>query len=467
VDEHCRITVVGERRQVDLAVPSNAPIVSYVNSLAQLCHEQDGDVMPAAWSLAAASGEPFAPERSLAELGILDGQVLYLRDVVAHEFDEPVVYDVAERVTEVSERALDRRWNARARTTTVAAVGLGWLVAALAVLQLRGRFGGSVLADLALTAGLLLPVLAWLAGERQWPVPRRLREAVALASVPLLALAARGLAQASWPAGSEGPGGRLTRAGFAMAALVVGALVGAVLAYVAAPGVVACAVVVAAALAAVTGAVLALLGADGTRTAAVAAMAAFVLLSFATPTASGIVAYAYQRAGERRPAGDDAGEDRVAQAVVTATTLLAVWTCGLAAVMIACEVALAASGSRYGAWLDLCLGLALLLRAGEARLIAEVVPVAVAGATGLCMLLVLGAGSLGWNGWTAPACACVVAVALLAYGFRNLTRRVELPSRPRPGWLTTAASVLAGGGFACAVATFGAFGWMFTFGQGL
>jgi hypothetical protein len=261
----------------------------------------------------------------------------------------------------------------------------------------------------------------------------------------------------------------MTRAGFATGMLVVGALAGALLAYVAAPGVVTCAVVVAAAISAVTGMVLALLGADGTRTAAVAAVVAFVLLSFAAPTTSGVVAYAYRRAGERGVPGEGGAEegDRVGQAVRTATTLLAVWTCGLAAVLVVSLVALAASGSAYGSWLCLCLGVALLLRAGEARLIAEVVPITVAGAAGLCMLPVLGADALGWSGWTAPACACLVAVALLAYGFRNLTRRDVLPARPRPGWLTSVASVLGGAGFAFAVATFGAFGWMFTFGQGL
>ncbi|MEK8143045.1 hypothetical protein NKH18_15210 [Streptomyces sp. M10(2022)] len=43
------------------------------------------------------------PEWSLAELGIVDGQVLYLRDVIADEFTEPVVHDVGERVAQVTQ----------------------------------------------------------------------------------------------------------------------------------------------------------------------------------------------------------------------------------------------------------------------------------------------------------------------------------------------------------------------------
>ncbi|MCO6000302.1 EsaB/YukD family protein [Actinoallomurus rhizosphaericola] len=468
MDEHCRITVVGERRQVDLAVPANAPITSYVNTLAELCAQPEADVMPAAWSLALPTGEPYAPERSLNQLGIVDGQVLYLRDVTAHEFEEPVVYDVAERVAEVSEGLLDHRWNAHARLVTATGIGLCWLVAVLVVLQARGRFGVGVLADLAATAGMMLPALAWVAGERRWQIPRRLREALALASVPLLALAARALAVSEWPPGSEGPGGSLTRGGFTLGALAVGALVGALLAYVAALGVLTCAVLAASAATAVVAGGLALLGANGTQTAAVAAVIAFVLLTFSAQTTSGLVAYAYRRTGERRLPGEgDRDEDWVAQAVSSATLLLVVWTCGLAAVLATSLVALAASGSSYGAWLDVCLGVALLLRIGEARLVAEAVPIAVACAAALCMLLVLGAGALGWSGWTAPACAGLVAVALLAYGLRNLVRHTEPPSRARPGWLTSTASVLGGAGIAFAVATFGAFDWFLTFGRGL
>ncbi|MCO6000263.1 EsaB/YukD family protein [Actinoallomurus sp. WRP9H-5] len=82
---------MGERCQVDLAVPADAPITSYVNTPAELCARPEADVMPAAWSLALPTGEPYAPERSLNQLGIVDGQVLYLRDVTAHEFEKPVV----------------------------------------------------------------------------------------------------------------------------------------------------------------------------------------------------------------------------------------------------------------------------------------------------------------------------------------------------------------------------------------
>nr|WSX75570.1 EsaB/YukD family protein [Streptomyces sp. NBC_00899] len=468
MDEHCRITVVGERRQVDLAVPADAPITTYVESLVQMCGQPQADVMPAAWSLAVAAQEPIAPERSLVQAGVVDGQVLYLRDMTAHEFDEPVVHDVAERVAEVAEGMLERGWTARTRVVTVAAAGMCWLLAVLVVSLLCGRISHRVVGDLTVTAGLVLPALAWVASERRWPLPWRLREAFALAAVPLLALGARVTAVAEWSPGAEGPGGALTRGGFTLGALAVGALLGALIAYVAAFGVVTCTVLIAAAAAAGAGTLLALAGADGTQAAAVAAVCAFLLLTFSAQTASGVVGHVFRRQAARRGAGpEDEGEDRVAVAVAAARTLLVAWTWFLTAVAAAALVGLAASPSRYGVGLAACLSVALLLRAGGGRLAAEVVPVGASGAAGLCMVLVLGAGRLGWTGWTAPGAACLVAAGLLAYGFRNLMRGAGPLERARRGWPTSAASLLGAGGIALAVATFGVFGSILDVGQGL
>ncbi|WP_031525309.1 EsaB/YukD family protein [Streptomyces sp. NRRL F-5123] len=468
MDEHCRITVVGERRQVDLAVPADAPITTYVESLVRMCGQPQADVMPAAWSLAVAAQEPFAPERSLVQAGVVDGQVLYLRDVTAHEFDEPVVHDVAERVAEVAEGVLERGWTARTRVVSVAAAGMCWLLAVLVVSLLCGRMAHKVVGDLTVTAGLVLPALAWVASERRWPLPWRLREAFALAAVPLLALGAGIVAAAEWDPGAEGPGGALTRGGFVLGALGAGALVGALIAYVAAFGVVTCAVLIAAAVVAGAGTLLALVGADGTQAATVAAVCAFVLLAFGAQTASGVVGHVFRREAARRPAGpENEGEDRVAVAVAAARTLLVAWTWFLTAVAAAALVALAASPSRYGVALAACLGVALLLRAGGGRLAAEVVAVGAAGGAGLCMVLVLGAGRLGWNGWTAPGAACLVAAGLLVYGFRNLMRGSGPLERARPGWPTSAASLLGAAGIALAVAAFGVFGAVLDLGRHL
>jgi uncharacterized membrane protein len=455
VDEHCRITVVGECRQVDLAVPARAPIATYVDTLARVCAQERSDILPPAWSLATATAGPFAPEQSLAELGIVDGQVLYLRDVIAQEFADPVVYDVGERVTEVAEGILRRRWDPRTRTMTVMAFGLGWLIATLIVLASRHHVRSAVLLDFAVASGLVLPALAWMAAERPWPVPPRLREILALSAVPALALAARTLATTHLFARMDGPHAVMTAAGLTAFALAGGAMIGAFLAFSASPGVSTCAVLLAAVLVALLGGTLAMVKASGIESAAITAAVAYGLLTIAPRTVSRIVTFAYRSAAARLPPEEDG--DPVATAVRAATTLLVCWSGGLAVVLAVALVPLAASRSPYAAAEASCLSLALLLRAGSVPLVAEVLPVSLAGTIGLFTLLLVGPGRLGWRSWTAPVCLGLIAGLLLIYGFRRLMRRPELPSMTRPRWLTSFSSVLAGAGAALAVGPSGVF----------
>lgn len=468
MDTHCRITVVGKRRQVDLAVPAAAPITTYVDDLARLCGQHQPDPLPSAWSLAPVAQQPFAPERSLAELGVMDGQVLHLHDIVADEYDDPVVYDVGERVTELAQSHLERRWSAAARTITAMAAGICWLVTTLAVLATGAWLGATSLTFAAAGAGIVLPMLAWTAAERRWPVPEGLRMALALGGIPLLAIAARALALSIWSRAAPGTlaGTTMTHTALSTDALAVGALFGAILAYVAVPGVTTCALLAAAALAAALSSLLALLGADGLQTAAVLAVAAFLLLTVTPATVTRIVAFAGWRTGAAEPLKSDENEDgAVREAVRGAVALLVVWTCGLAAMLAVALALLAASHSVYGVALAGCLGVALLLRAGEAILIAEVVPVGAAGAIGLLTLLLFGYGHLGAPRWAAPAVALLVAAVLLTYGFRTLIRPSEPLSPLHAGWLTGVSSWLGGAAVGLTVATFGVFGWILEHGH--
>jgi hypothetical protein len=455
MDEHCRITVVGERRQVDLAVPARVPIATYVDTVARLCAQERSDILSPAWSLATATATPFAPERSLAEVGVVDGQVLYLRDVIAEEFADPVVYDVGERVNELAEGALGRSWDPRTRTMTVMTFGLGWLIATLIMLASRHQVRSAVLVDFAVASSLVLPTLAWMAAERPWPVPTRLREILALSAVPTLALAARTLATTHLFAQMHGPHADRTAAGLTAFALVAGAMIGAFLAFNASPGVTTCAMLVAAGVVALLGGTLAMVKASALESAAIAAAADYGLLTFAPWTASRIVTVAYRSAAARLPPEQD--DDPVATAMRAATTLLVFWSGGLAVVLAAALVPLAASRSPYAAAEAGCLGFALLLRAGSVRLVAEVLPVALAGTIGLFTLLLIGPGHLGWRSWTAPVFLVLIAGLLLAYGFRRLMRRPELPSMARPRWLTSFSSILAGVGAALAIELSGVF----------
>jgi hypothetical protein len=318
----------------------------------------------------------------------------------------------------------------------------------------------------AAAGGLVLPLLAWTGAERRWPVPEGLRMALALGGVPLLALAARTLALSVW---SHSPPGTLAgtpMSGTALGtdALAVGALFGAIFAYVAASGVTTCAVLAAAAVAAALSSLLAPLGADGVE--AVVAVAAFLLLTVTPMTVTRIVAFAGWRAAAPAPGEQDDDQDAtVREAVRGAVALLAVWTCGLAAVLAVTLVRLAASHSVYGVALAGCLGVALLLRAGEALLTAEVVPVGAAGAIGLFTLALFGYGRLGGPRWAAPLIVLLVAAVLVAYGFRTLMRPAEPLSPLHPAWLSGVSSWLGGASVGLAVATFGLFGLVLEYGQ--
>ncbi|OON76177.1 EsaB/YukD family protein [Streptomyces tsukubensis] len=463
MDEHCRITVVGERRQVDLAVPAGAPIASYVGTLARLCEQEEADIMPSAWSLATETTEPFAPEWSLTELGIVDGQVLYLRDMIADEYTEPVVRDVGEQVAQAAQGPLDHHWNARTRTIALTVLGLGWLVATLIVVAVRDQVSPGALAAEALAAGLVLPGLAWIAAERAWRLPRALSAALALCAVPVLALVAQTLAATNWGERMDGPHAPMTSAGLTTCALVVGALVGAFLAYAGAPGVATAAVLVGAVVAAVLGCFLAWMKADTVQSAAVVAVVAFGLLTVAPALVGRIVAFVSRRAEARRPASRT--EDTVAAAVRSATVLLVLWSGALAAVLATTLVVLADSRSAYAAGAAGCLGLALLLRAGAVRLVAEVVPVGLAGVVGLFALLLVGSGHFGWPAYAGPLYGGVTAAALLIYGFRRAVRRPELPPMRRPQWLTGLGTVLAGVSVALTAGTLGLADWLLDLGR--
>ncbi|MGW1726753.1 EsaB/YukD family protein [Streptomyces sp. NPDC002306] len=462
MDEHCRITVVGERRKVDLAVPAGAPIVSYADTLARLCEQDAADIMPAAWTLGAATGSAFSPEWSLSELGITDGQVLYLRDAADDGLDDPVVHDVAERVAEASDGPLNRRWDARSRTYALTALALGWLVATLLVLAARRWTGLGVLFDLSLGAGLALPVLAWTATERNWSVPAGLRMTMALCTVPALALCAWSAAPA-YGVGGLGLDGIMTDTGLAVSASAVGALLGAFLAAVAAPGVTTSATQFTAVLVALLCIGLAVLGAGAVQAACVVAVVAFGLLTVVPGAVSRTVAHTWRRV--RMRAQEEPRDDDVADAVRAATVLLATWSGLLCLGLAGALVVMAASASPYADAAAGLLGLAVILRAGSARLVAEVVPQLLAGAAGLFTLLITAPERFGGVSWAAPACSALTAVVLLVYGFRRMLRRPELPAMARPRWLAGFGSVLAGGSAALAVATFGAFGALVDLGR--
>lgn len=213
-NERCHVTVVGARRKVDLAVPTDAAIAEYTPTLLTLVGEVEiDDTFPPVWSLALVGEPPFAPETSLRECGVVDGVTLYLRDAAVGEFDEPVIVDLEESVEQADEDVTAWGWRLRAYTTLV-----------LSVLSVIGAFvalawtdaGLSVTGAGAMVTAFSLALLAWHATRQGWSLPLGLRLIMAYAAVPLLAVAA-----ASLPVATQSTASVLT-------SLSVGAVFGAI-----------------------------------------------------------------------------------------------------------------------------------------------------------------------------------------------------------------------------------------------
>ncbi|MCO5974953.1 EsaB/YukD family protein [Actinoallomurus soli] len=414
-DERCRITVVGERRSVDLAVPAQAPIAEYAQALADMCGQADSDAMPAAWSLAPAGGAPFQPSQSLGAVGVLDGETLYLRDVLQGELDGPVVADIAEQVAELDDDGFE--WNARTRAYTTLALGLLVAVAGAGALG-TGSYDVPVLGPVLFAAGVASAVLAWVSGAKAWPMPKGLRLALATAACPFMAFAALALS--------------LPGAG-APVEVTVAASIGAFAAYLAVPSVTTLVLQLLCGLGTVLTVPLAVLHADRAEAAAVVAVALFFLLSALPRIAAQVAAV---------PPGPALMED--VEATVRRIQRLLIFVNALCCLAVAvCLVLLSGSDDWFALGLVLCLSLALLCRASSSRLRAVVAAVLAGAAVGLTTLALRGAGHVFGPhghlntaqvpGWSGPLAALVAGVVVVWWGvvlcFRSSLQSADFADR--------------------------------------
>ena len=110
IDGRSRVTVIGARRRVDVALPAGAPIGEYSAGLAGLCGQDSHRALPPAWSLAVAGAAPLPLSASLADSGVVDGQVLYLRDLARHLGEEMTVEDIPELIAGEAESQRRGGW---------------------------------------------------------------------------------------------------------------------------------------------------------------------------------------------------------------------------------------------------------------------------------------------------------------------------------------------------------------------
>ena len=375
-DQQCRVTVVGQRRRVDLAVPATAPIGEYVGELAGMCGESDDDAMPAAWSLAPYGMPALSPALTLAAVGINDGEVLYLRDVSRGEADEPTIFDIMELVAEAVEETDGIRWNVPARAMAMVSIGVLWLAAMPLAVAITGLTVTFLLPGLvALTLGLALPVLARTARRGQWQVRPAAQVIMALAAIP-------NLAGATWLLGRDWfPPGALP------IGVAVAATLGAFLALVTMPGLVTAATQIVTVVVLLVAVLLVRMSATGLDVAATVAIVGYGLLSAAPWTVGHLAAF--------WPAPDGPSDDPEAAAkltVIRGRRQLVAWHVGAAVVIGVALVFLATSANLFAVALAACLCVPLAWRAGRHLMLVEAMPTVLAAcAAGFIVLIRLSA----------------------------------------------------------------------------
>lgn len=366
-----RVTVVGSRRRIAIAVPSATPIGEYSARLAAMCGQDQDDNLPPAWSLAIA-GEPAMPlDVSLSELGICDGQVLYLRDIAEGPGEPPRVEDMDEVVAEETNR---QRRGMLASGPVYLSFGLIWLVG-LALLTGFSSHPDAFTVVLLTVGGLTTIGTAWVIQQRKIPVPETLRLLTALTALPMMAASGMQVAQILGGNGYRWAGG------------VAGVNIAAAMVLAAIPG----AVIFAVEIQVLVTAILLLLvfgfNADRTQSAAILLMVGIGMLALARRITSTITAWAHRPVNSR--VQSEASATRTVELVRFSGRLLGVVLVGPVIAIALSLPMIALTGRPVPLLLTLVAALALLARARLAGFTAELLAY---GALGLEGLFVTGLG---------------------------------------------------------------------------
>ncbi len=149
-----RVTVVAPRTRIDVALPADVAVADLMPMLLDMARETspDGGARHGGWALAKLGDAPLDPSRTLASLGIVDGDLLQLRK--RNDNPPPPLYDdVVDAIADAQPDTF-RPWTKEtARRIGHIAGGLALFTAALALFFGGPLFGGNGLAA-ALTAGV-------------------------------------------------------------------------------------------------------------------------------------------------------------------------------------------------------------------------------------------------------------------------------------------------------------------------
>jgi type VII secretion integral membrane protein EccD len=402
-DNACSVTVVGSRTRVDVSLPGGLPIAELVWDLVDLLAEPEGEGRAPRWGLVRTEGRVLSGERGLAEQGVTDGSMLFLRDL-GRPPEPPAIDDYAEAVA-LAVDARRGRWTAAAREGVLLAVAVGWLLVASA---LALRLDDVAVRTVTALSAAVLVVLAGALFARRW---RRggLGATLALGSLPL------------WAVGGTGAGNLAGLSGLTLYPAVAGSVaLGAVCALLAGE---AARAPVAGVLSGVgvPAAVAALglaLGANRAQIAAVLAALSLVGVRFAPRLAVRLARLGSQRSFSPlalRPQVD-AGH-----------SLLAAMVVGAASVMAASCVLLALDGGWYERGLVAAVALGAATQVRHFRFAMEAAPLALAALVGLGALGLAGLRYLAADPIGRPAVvALAVATALVLAGAGIAGRRRQL-----------------------------------------
>ncbi len=139
-----RVTVVAPRTRIDVALPAGVAVADLLPMLLEMAKEAtpDGGARHGGWCLAKLGDSPLDPSRTLASLGVIDGELLQLRRR-AENPPPPLYDDVVDAIAEASPDSY-RPWTKQtANRIGYVAGALALITAALAVLMTGPLFGGS------------------------------------------------------------------------------------------------------------------------------------------------------------------------------------------------------------------------------------------------------------------------------------------------------------------------------------
>ncbi|GAA1946741.1 type VII secretion integral membrane protein EccD [Amycolatopsis minnesotensis] len=143
-----RVTVVAPRTRIDVALPADVAVADLLPMLLDMAKEAtpDGGARHGGWALAKLGDAPLDPSRTLASLGIVDGELLQLRR--RNENPPPPLYDdVVDAIAE-SDPDSFRPWTKEtAKKIGHIAGGLALVLAALALFMGGSLYGGSAVAS--------------------------------------------------------------------------------------------------------------------------------------------------------------------------------------------------------------------------------------------------------------------------------------------------------------------------------